>query len=143
LKPDEDVHLGGGMSFKNILKMIRKKGPSKDKPKEGGYAESVATSVGMAGLDTISLLSKAMNQKVLIEEVSYLSIILAFFIILYVICMVFFQVVLGGIHSKGSDIYELDRKWWMINFQQGLFYYYTIENYYYRNGISVQAAWDG
>lgn len=132
------------MSFKNILKMIRKKGASKDKPKEGGYCESVASSVsGMAGLDTISLLSKAMNQKVVVEEVAYLSIILAFFIILYVICMVFFQVVLGGIHSKGSDIYELDRRWWMIYFQQGLFYYYTMENYYYRDGTSVQAAWDG
>lgn len=132
------------MSFKNILKMIRKKGVSKEKPKEGGYAESMTSSLaGVAGLDTISLLSKAMNQKVLIEEVSYLTIILTFFIILYVICMVFFQVVLGGIHTKGSEIYELDRKWWMISFQQGLFYYYTMENYYYRDGTSVQLAWDG
>lgn len=47
-----------------------------NKKNEGNYCESVASSLaGVAGLDTISMLSKAMNQKINIGEISYLSII--------------------------------------------------------------------
>jgi hypothetical protein len=111
--------------------MIKKKGLGKQK-QDQGYADSVASSMGGgAGLDTISMLSKAMNQKISVSEIRYLSVISTFFIILYVICMVFFEVVLGGMRTNSQDVWDLDRKWSLIEFNQTLFFYYTIENLYY------------
>jgi hypothetical protein len=85
------------------------------------------------------MLSKAMNRKISIGEISYLSIILACFIILYAICMVFFESVLGGMHKSDRDIWQLERKWSLLGFSQNLYFYYTMENLYYKNGTSVGA----
>jgi hypothetical protein len=139
-KKENEIVLAGGVSFKNILKMIRKKGEPQKIQKDDNYCESVASSLAsVAGLDTLSMLSKAMNRKISIGEISYLSIILAFFIILYAICMVFFESVLGGMHKSARDIWQLERKWSLLGFSQNLYFYYTMENLYYRNGTSVGA----
>lgn len=139
-KKDNEIVIAGGVSFKNILRMIRKKGEAQKNQKDDNYCESVASSLAsVAGLDTLSMLSKAMNRKISIGEISYLSIILALFIILYAICMVFFESVLGGMHKSARDIWQLERKWSLLGFSQNLYFYYTIENLFYRNGTSAGA----
>ena len=79
-----------------------------------------------------------MNQKMAVSEIRYLSIISTFFIVLYVICMIFFEVYLGGMRETSQNVWDLDRRWALIDFNQTLFFYYTVENLYYLNNTSVQ-----
>ena len=81
-------------NHKNILKVIKKKATQVNAGnRDAGYCESVSSISSQAGaLDNVSLLSKAINTKVNVGEIKYLTVILAFFFILYLISMVFFEV---------------------------------------------------